>query len=166
MSPPAPEFSHVLRAHEIGGTVKRVALCATDGERAALAARFDLIALDRLDASLEVKREAAGIRVTGQIDAAGAQACVASGEPVPFRLKERIALLLSDAPDGGEIELSSEELDVEPLDGDIVDLGEIAAQALALGLDPYPRRPGSVAGIISEDEAIAQRSPFAVLKKG
>ncbi|MEN9932695.1 MAG: hypothetical protein RIS17_1268, partial [Pseudomonadota bacterium] len=32
--------------------------------------------------------------------------------------------------------------------------------------DPYPRLPGPVAGIISEDDAIAARSPFAVLKKG
>lgn len=162
----APEFSHVLRAHEIGGTVRKLALEANDAERAALAARFDLLALDRLTATLEVKREAAGIRVTGRVEGAGAQPCVASGEPVPFRVKEAVALLLSDAPDaGGEIELSGDDLDVEPLAGDIVDLGEIAAQAFALGLDPYPRRPGAVAGIISEDEAIAQRSPFAVLKK-
>ena len=66
---------------------------------------------------------------------------------------------------GGEIELSSADLDVEPLEGDIVDLGEITAQAFALGLDPYPRSAVSVAGVISEDEAVALRSPFAVLKK-
>lgn len=162
-----PEFSHILRAHEIGGTVRRVELAANDTERAALAARFTLLSLDTLTASLEVKREAAGIRVTGRVMATGTQPCVASGEPVPFKVKEAVALLLSDAPDGGgEIELSGDDLDVEPLVGDIVDLGEIAAQAFALGLDPYPRSAVSVAGVISEDEAIAQRSPFAVLKKG
>ena len=162
-----PEFSHIVRAHEIGGNPKRLQLEANDAERAALVTRFDLISLASLTATLEVKREASGIRVSGEVGAAGAQPCVASAEPVPFTLRERIALLLTqDVPDGGEIELSGDDLDVEPLTSDIIDLGEIAAQAFALGLDPYPRRPGEVAGIISEDEAIARRSPFAALKKG
>lgn len=164
---PTPEYSHSVRAHEIGGTPKRLMLEASKSERAALAVRFGLLNLDRLNAALEVKRETTGIRITGQVHGAGAQPCVASAEPVPFLVTERIALLLTDAtPEGGDIELSSADLDVEVLDGDIIDLGEIAAQAFALGLDPYPRLAGSVAGVISEDEAIAQRSPFAVLKKG
>ena len=164
---PAPEFSHILRAHEIGGTPKRLMLEANDVERAALATRFTLLGLDRLTAALEVKREAKGIHISGQVHGAGAQPCVASGEPVPFLVTEHIALLLTDAtPAGGEIELAGTDLDVEPLAGDIVDLGEIAAQAFALGLDLYPRLPVSVAGVISEEDAIALRSPFAVLKKG
>lgn len=161
------EFSHILRAHEIGGIPKKLSLAADDAQRAALVDRFDLISLDRLTATLELRREAAGIRVTGAVEAAGAQPCVASGEPVPFRIREAVALLLTEAtPDGGEIELDSGDLDVEPLDGDEIDAGEIAAQAFALALDPYPRLPGPVAGIISEEDAIAARSPFAVLKKG
>lgn len=162
-----PEFSRPLRAHEVGGTPRRLTLEADADERSALAARFGLLALDNLTASLEIRREAAGIRVTGSVTAKGAQPCVASAEPVPFRVKETIALLLTDAaPDGGEIELGSADLDVEVLDGDVIDAGEIAAQAFALGLDPYPRLPGTVAGILSEDEAVQARSPFAVLKKG
>ena len=161
-----PEFSHIVRAHEIGGTPKQLMLDANAGERAALAARFTLLSLDRLTAALEIKQEATVIRVTGQVHGAGTQPCAASAEPVPFLVTERIALLLTQTtPEGGEIELSSQDLDVEPLDGDIIDLGEIAAQAFALGLDPYPRLAGSVAGVINEDEAIALRSPFAVLKK-
>lgn len=164
MSLPAPEFSHVLRAHEIGGTRRRVTLDANDAERAALAARFGLISLASLSAVLDVKREAAGIRVTGTVKGTGEQACVASAEPVPFQLKEPVALLLADVPEAAEMELAADDLDVEPLAGDIVDLGEIAAQALALGLDPYPRLPGEVPGVISEEEAIMARSPFAILK--
>lgn len=162
-----PEFSHIVRAHEIGGTPKQLMLDANEAERAALVVRFTLLSLDRLTAALEVKREATGIRVIGQVHGAGTQPCVASAEPVPFLVTERIALLLTqDAPDAGDLELSSSDLDVEALDGDVVDVGEIAAQAFALGLDPYPRLAGSVAGVISEAEAIALRSPFAVLKKG
>jgi len=165
VSSAAPEFSHVVRAHEIGSP-KQHMLEADAGQRTALATRFTLLSLDRLTASLEVKRDTNGIRITGEVHGAGTQPCVASAEPVPFLVTERIALLLTQAtPEGGEIELSSADLDVEPLEGDIVDLGEIAAQAFALGLDPYPRSAVSVAGVISEDEAVALRSPFAVLKK-
>ena len=165
MSNAAPEFSHIVRAHEVGSP-KPFRLEADAGARAALATRFTLLSLDRLTAALEVKRDSGGIRITGDVHGAGTQPCVASGEPVPFAVQERIALLLTEAtPEGGEIELSSDDLDVEPLAGDIIDLGEISAQALALCLDPYPRLPVSVPGVISEDEAVALRSPFAVLKK-
>jgi uncharacterized metal-binding protein YceD (DUF177 family) len=162
----APEFSRPLRAHEVGGTPKRLALAAEAAERAALCRRFSLLTLDSLAAALDIRREAAGIRITGMVTGEGAQPCVASGEPVPFHVRETINLLLTEAaPDGGEIELAADDLDVDVLVGDVIDAGEIAAQAFALGLDPYPRRPGSVAGVISEDEAVQARSPFAVLKK-
>jgi len=162
-----PEFSHSLAINDIGAATKRLMLEAGAQERAALAERFGLIDLAMLNAALEVKRDAAGISVVGQVHGQGNQPCVASGEPVPFLITEGINLrLVFDVPAGGEIELSTEDLDVEPLLGDRVDLGEIAAQAFALGLDPYPRSPVQVPGVISEEEAVAARSPFAVLKRG
>jgi hypothetical protein len=169
----APEFSHILRAHEVGGTPRRLTLEADATARAGLATRFGLLALDSLTAALEVRREARGIRVSGTVQGEGTQPCVISAEPVPFAATERVALLLVAAAAGdaagGEIELSADDLDVEPLAGDVIDVGEIAAQALALGLDPYPRAPGidaaGVPGLISEADAIAARSPFAVLKR-
>jgi hypothetical protein len=90
-----------------------------------------------------------------------------TGDPVPFLITERIALLLVEtAPEGGEIELADADLDTEPLSGDIIDMGEIAAQALALALDPYPRAKGARApGVMTEDEARLARSPFAGLGK-
>jgi hypothetical protein len=163
----APEFSRPLRAHEVGGVAKQLTLEANAAERAALCQRFGLLTLDTLTATLDIRREAAGIRVNGVVRGKGTQPCVASAEPVPFKLKETVALLLTTAvPDGGEIELGADDLDVDLLDGDVIDAGEIAAQAFALGLDPYPRLPGGISGVISEDEAAALRSPFAVLKKG
>lgn len=162
-----PEFSHLLPLGDIGAAAKRIMLDASADERAALAARFGLLALDQLTTALEIKRDPTGINVTGQVHGRGSQPCVASGEPVPFLITERINLrLVLAVPTGGEVELSTADLDVEPLVGDTVDAGEIAAQAFALGLDPYPRSAAKVAGIITEDEAAAARSPFAVLKKG
>lgn len=161
-----PEFSRPFRAHEVGGTVRQQAIEADPAERAALATRFALLGLDRLTATLELRRDAAGIRVTGQIHAAGQQPCVATAEPVPFLITEPVQLLLTEAaPDGDDIELADSDLDTEPLDGDIIDLGEIAAQALALALDPYPRSTLPAPGVITEAQAKADSSPFAILRK-
>jgi uncharacterized metal-binding protein YceD (DUF177 family) len=161
-----PEFSRPLRAHEIGGTLRRQTIEADAVERAALAARFDLLGLDRLVADISVRREASGIRVTGRIDAAGTQPCVATAEPVPFVITEALALLLTEnQPEGEEIELADADLDSEPLVGDIIDIGELAAQALALALDPYPRSTAPAPGVISEEAARAASNPFAVLRK-
>lgn len=161
-----PEFTRPFNAHDIGSLPRQQAIEAGPAECAALAARFGLLALARLTAALELTREPAGIRVTGQVHASGEQACVATAEPVPFILTESIALLLTEARhDGAEIELTEPDLDTEALDGDIIDLGEIAAQALALALDPYPRSTRPAPGVITEAEARAASSPFAILKK-
>jgi len=160
-----PEFSRPIHAQEVGSRTRRHELQADIAERAALAARFDLIALELLTAAIDVVREADGVHVTGQIEASGAQACVATGEPVPFVLQAPLALrLLESVAADAELELDAEDLDTEPLTGDIIDLGEWAAQALALALDPYPRSTLPAPGVLSEDEATKALSPFAVLK--
>lgn len=161
-----PEFSRHFRAHDVAGMTRQQMIEAEPHERAALAKRFGLLALDRLTAALELRRDAAGIRVTGQVHASGEQPCVATAEPVPFLLTESVAILLTEArPEGDEIELHEPDLETEILEGDIIDLGEIAAQALALALDPYPRSTLPAPGIITEAEARAASSPFAILKK-
>lgn len=160
------EFSRPVRAHEVG-QARSHQISAGPDECAALARRFDLLALDGLEAVLELARTASGIRLAGRIRASGAQACVRTGTPVPFAIEDRLALrLVEAAPEAEEIELSAEDLDSEPLAGDVIDLGEYAAQALALALDPYPRSEAPAPLIISEAAARAAASPFAVLKKG
>ena len=54
-----------------------------------------------------------GIRITGEVHGAGTQPCVATAEPVPFLVTERIALLLTQAtPEGGEIDQIAELIDL------------------------------------------------------
>ena len=163
----APDFSRPFRAHDVGTHTRQQMIEANGDERAALADRFFLLDLERLTAAIELRRDAAGIRVTGQIHASGNQPCALTADAVPFLITERLSLLLvATAPEAGEVELADADLDSEPLVGDIIDMGEITAQALALALDPYPRKKGArVPGIISEDEAREARSPFAGLKK-
>jgi len=73
------EFSRPLRANEFGDGSRERVVSATAEECAALARRFSLRALDRLEARLHVIQEAAGCRVTGTLTADLVQACVATG---------------------------------------------------------------------------------------
>ena len=99
------------------------------------------------------------------------RACAATDLPVPATMTEPFDLRFLrdvDAPVGeeDEIEIGSDDLDLLPLEGDRVDLGEAAVQTLSLALDPFPRHPDAdrilaEKGVLSEDAA----GPFAALAK-
>lgn len=164
----APEFSRPQRLDAIGAGEHRVAISADDGERAALARRFGLIAIDRLDAQMVVRRDATGVLATGHLNGAVVQPCSVTGDPVPAEVAEDFAIrfLPEGAVEGDEIELSDAECDTVFYSGGTIDLGEAAAETLALALDPFPRSAGAdaalrAAGVLSED----QTGPFAALAK-
>lgn len=162
----APEFSRPERVDRIGEVPRQVAIEAEAAERAALAKRFDLIAIDSLTAEIGLAREAAGIRATGGVRARVVQRCSVTGDPVPAEIDEPVALIFvaeGEAADA-EIELSAEALDMVAFDGAVIDLGEAAAETMALALDPFPRGPGAAAalraaGVLQEGEA----GPFGAL---
>jgi len=160
-----PEFSRPERIDTIGAGERSVTIVADAAERAALAVRFGLLSVDRLDATVSVRREAAGIVVRGQVGADVVQACTVTDEPIPVTIDEPVALLFvaegddsgADAGGDGEIELDPGALDTIPYDGGAIDLGEAAAETMALALDPFPRSPNAAAalreaGVLSEDE--------------
>lgn len=166
--PPPPEFSRPIRLNEIGDGSRVRSLVADPAERAALARRFRLVSLDRLEAELTILPEAASWLMSGTLRAELAQPCVATGEPVPARLEVPFSVRFVrdlDTPEAEEIELSDEDCDLVALEGEKIDMGETVAQSLALNLDPYPRAPDADArlrelGVLSEEDA----GPFAALK--
>jgi len=168
-----PEFSRPIRLDAIGGPGQTITITADPEERAGLAERFGLIALDRLQAEVLVERDAAMIMARGHLLAEVVQACIASEEPVPAVIDEKFLLrfVAEDAlAAGDEIELSESDCDTLPHDGKVIELGEAVAETLALALDPFPRSPGAEAalreaGVVAEEEAKAASSPFAKLLK-
>jgi len=163
-----PEFSRPFRLDELGGAPRAVSVVAAESERAALAARFGLIGIERLEATAELAREGDIVTATGRLEADLAQACVASGEPVPAKIAEDFALRFVPAggqPDAEEVELEESDLDEIDYEGGSIDLGEAVAQTMALALDPFPRAAGAdeklrEAGVLGEEDA----GPFAALK--
>ena len=166
MSQPV-EFSRPVRVETLPRDGLRQKIAANETERAALALRFNLPAVDSLEAELVVKRSGRGVRVTGEARAHVMQTCIVSLEPFPADVAEEVDVRFAPPsgerrkppPEGEEIRFDVED-EPDPLVDNTVDLGEVAAEFIALGLDPYPRKPGVA---FEEPEPEAEPTPFAVL---
>jgi hypothetical protein len=161
----APEFSRIVKVRP--HPPARLAIEAGEAERAALAARFGVVAVEALTAELAFAEDGAAIDAVGNIAASLVQACAVSGEDFAVAIDEPLRLrfvpqLRSASPDE-ELELANEEADEIEFDGEAFDLGEAVAQSLALAIDPYATGPGAdaartEAGITDEN---APRGPLA-----
>jgi uncharacterized metal-binding protein YceD (DUF177 family) len=149
-------FSRPVRVEALAkdGLVQTIE--ANAAERAALAALNGLPQIAALSATFTLRRVGrGGVRVTGAVHAEITQTCVASLEPFPAKLDEsvdvRFAPAAEDKPPrrgapSGQAETVAMDGADEPdpiVDGRI-DLGVLAAEFMALGLDPYPRKPDAV----------------------
>lgn len=153
-----PEFSRPERLDAIGEAPREVRIAANEAERAALARRFGVLSVERLEAVLTIRREAAGIAVRGRVTGALVQACSVTDTPLDAAIDEPVALLFVTAlDDQEEVELDAGALDTVEIEGGVVDLGEAAAETMALALDPFPRSPDAEtalreAGVVREED--------------
>lgn len=144
MSDPAPEFSRPVPLTRIGSQPFRQEIAANEAERAALAKRFALVSLDRLEAMVELALERGGtILLTAEFSAAFAQECVVSLDPVTGSVQASFSLRYGP-PAAEPVTESDKEPAFEPLIGDAVDIGEAVAQEFSLSLPPFPRAPNAV----------------------
>lgn len=160
-------------------------ISANARERAALAAAIGVPALDRLEARLKIARLGPdGLTVRGEVTAELRQICVVTLEEFEARVVEPIEARFAppkqpatpsakdarraradrrtDAPEQPIDALDDDPPD--PLIGGVVDLGALVCEFLALGLDPYPRKPGARFAEPAPVEADAEVSPFAKLR--
>ena len=158
-----PEFSRPLAAESVGTQPVERRIEAGPAERAALAGRFGLLALDRLEAHLTLRRDKGDVvRLEGHFLADVVQSCVVSLAPVPAHIEADFETSYS----ASAVMAAEEDLDPlgedapEPIPAGEIDLGEAVAQQLAVTLDPYPRAPGAALAAATETEPL---SPFAVL---
>ena len=165
----AGPFSRLVRVDPLPREGQTVTVEASPAEREALASFLGLPAIGVLTATLRLEPQGhGGARVTGAVHGECMQTCVVSLEPFPATVDEavdvRFAPRSATSPGGpGEAQTVSLEDEDEPdpvIDGKI-DLGVLAAEFFALGLDPYPRKPGAVfeQGVKPEPND----SPFAPL---
>jgi uncharacterized metal-binding protein YceD (DUF177 family) len=168
------EFSREVGIGDLRDEERSFSIEADDAERRALAERFGLGALAALHADVRLRRDSRDgqIRLSARFVADVVQSCVVSLEAVPAHIDEEIRLTFASADKDlcrRDVWIDPERDDPpEPLLGETIDLGEIVAQALALAIDPYPRRSDVSVADFREvpDEALpaAGDRPFAALR--
>jgi uncharacterized metal-binding protein YceD (DUF177 family) len=165
MSELAPEFSRLVSLHRLGGTPFLQRIEATAEEREKLSRRFDLLALDRLVAEVELRRQGAEIiLLEAKFEAEFEQCCAVTLEPVRGTVSDRFCLIYGPVPEKQEeLLVSGDEPAFEPLQGDAIDIGEAVAQELSLALPVFPRDPDAVIDGVGPAEPLA--GPFTALAR-
>jgi len=159
------EMSRMIDARQL--PEKPVEVTASAAECAALAKRFDLVAVRQLNARITLTPDGKTVRARGVLDADVVQSCAISAEELEVGVHEPVDLQFvppaGDLP--AELELDAEMLDQIEMEGGRFDLGEALAQTLGLAVDPYLEGPNAEearrkAGLLDPSET----SPFAALK--
>lgn len=187
-APPAGALSRIVEIDLVPEDGLKLSIEADASERAAIARRAGLIAIEWLQADLEIVKEGeARLRVVGPLEARVTQTCVVSLEPFESELHAAIEAEYAVAPRpapsrrgraaqgaaqaAAPVEEPSQSfaarLDApEPIVDGRIDVGALAEEFLVLSLDPYPRKPGvRFEGAAFSASPDAPESPFAALKK-
>lgn len=174
MSPPALPLSRpvIVTALPPGG--KDIVVEADAAERNVLAQAFGIVAVNALRGHFTLKPSGATVLVTGTVEGEVVQTCTVSLESFEAPVRESVDLQFM--PEGGiedwtarhrpdpSLDLAYEIDPPDAIRDGRIDLGAVTAEFLALGLDPYPRKPGTA---FEPDPAVAEKdpSPFAALAK-
>ncbi|GJD31532.1 hypothetical protein PMNALOAF_2791 [Methylobacterium adhaesivum] len=133
---------------------------ATPEECAALAADFGIPAIRDLVGRFRVGGTLENLKVTGTVEAVVTQICTVSLDPFEASVSEPVEVTFTD----GEIPTGHDAEDVEvpdPIVNGRVDFGTLTAEFLAMGLDPYPRKPGVTFDLAEPDP---EDAPLAGLR--
>lgn len=151
-----PELSRVVALDRLPAAF---AVEADPAECRALAARLGIPAVLALSCRFALRRIGDRVLAEGVLAAQVVQSCVVSLEPVEQAVHDTFAIRF--VPAGTEADDGDPEAPDElPYEGARIDLGEAAAEQLALALDPYPRREDAV---LDDAAAEASGGAFAAL---
>lgn len=166
------EFSRPLDVTRVPPQGCTETIAAEPKECEALAARFGLPAIHSLTAELKVSRwRGEGLKFKGHVKADIDQTCVVSLDVFRSLLDDRFeSYFLPAGSMAGADEAAIEESDAEPFENGIIDMGEVVAEAMALALDPYPKKPGvdftdRLEPESAPSEGESSRNPFAGLSR-
>ncbi|MBO4520291.1 MAG: DUF177 domain-containing protein [Alphaproteobacteria bacterium] len=165
----SPEFSYMVDVNRIPTSGLSLNLQANEEQKSALAKRFGLEEIRSLTAEMTFKRiNKKRVRVDARFNAEVKQICVVTLEPFNQSVKDEFSVVFSQEDDVSlrlnEIDMDmNEDDDVEFLQSDKIDAGELIAEYLSLSLDPFPHAPN--AKFESESDAETEKNAFSVLEK-
>jgi uncharacterized metal-binding protein YceD (DUF177 family) len=166
-------FSRLVSIKDVSPGGTHFSIVAEPVERSALAALLKLPDVKRLEARFVVKPWARdGLAVTGVVEGEITQICGVTLDEfeAPVREEVDVRFVAEDSkPRQAEVPGAEHEADLDApdtLQNGRVDLWAVAAEHLALGLDPYPRKPDLKAEEpAAEEPELATHRPFAGLDK-
>jgi uncharacterized metal-binding protein YceD (DUF177 family) len=175
-SAPLP-LSHPVRVEDIKLRGSHIAVRTAAEQLPAIARHLGLASLEALEARYVATRSGDSVKLEGTITAKLHQNCIVTLEPFPVALEIPVQLdfapqeethLAAKRAEADEakfdIEVMLNEADPpEPIVDGVLDLGAVTLEFLALGLDPYPRKPGASFEAGPADAGV--ESPFAALAK-
>lgn len=159
-------FSHVISVADLPPNGLDLKLVPDAAATVALARHAGVLAAESIAATLHLAHEGKeGVRITGRLTATVRQTCGVTLEPFDAPLDEEIDVHF--APPGSYVRSDEdEENEIDPPDEIIegrIDVGALVGEFLALGVDPYPRKPGAVFEPPPENPAAI--SPFSALAR-
>jgi hypothetical protein len=168
-------FSHLVNVEEVPEQGIDLAISADASVRQALAAADGLAAIESLEADVHVARRGISeFNVSGTLRAKVTQVCVLSLEPFDTDIVEEIDVDFAPPSKAAVAEARAVTLlggsaaaERDPPDAIVdgaIDIGALAAEFLALGIDPYPKKPGVEFVAVNAHEEKDEK-PFDVLKK-
>ncbi|WP_428487665.1 YceD family protein [Rhodopila sp.] len=154
------EFHRPVAFDRVGAHGLDVTVDATAAECAALAERMGIPGVHAVSCVFHLTRERHdAVAARGHLRAVVTQTCILSLEDFQHSVEEVFQVRFVPADQVSD-DIDPQADDEIPVEGNVIDLGEAAAEQLGLALDPYPRMPGAD---VPEAETAAEPHPFAAL---
>jgi hypothetical protein len=152
-----PELHRPVSVAEIGPSGLDTMIEASPAECAALTRRMGVPAVRSFSCQFHLARAVgSALAARGRLVASVVRTCIVSLDDFETDVEEDFRVRF--VPAGTETNTFDPEAEDEiPFTGTVIDLGEAAAEQLALALDPYPRKPGAE---LPESEPAARTRRF------
>lgn len=160
---PVP-ISHLVDVDRLPRRGSDIRVSPSAEDLAALATMLELPGIETLEGTFHVSGDRRRARVTGRVSARVTQICGVTLEPFETQVTEEVDLDFVAAERHARSPEEEEQRAIDPPDEIVngrIDLGRVAAEFLALGLDPFPRKPDAV--FVEPAPSEPERSPFAAL---
>lgn len=177
--PVVPEFSRPIAIGKLPASGKRFNEQADLAERAQLAIRFDLPAINQFGVNgMIAPKSRDRFLIEARLTAEIKQTCVVTLDELETTIDTEFRAIFMPAVTGRKQMAADENADdavIDPFEdeppseyhGDTIDIGELAVQHFFDQLDPYPRKSNAAFDPIIEqdpDEAKRAENPFKILR--
>lgn len=165
-----PEFSYIIDTTRLPAKGETVEIQANDAQKRALEQRLGLEKIDSFCVSALVRPlNRHQVRATGTVKGKITQTCVVSLQPFDAEVADSFNVLFEEPNPADlnvneiDLDMSDAEEDVDVLENNKIDLGEVAVEYFSLALDPFPHAPDAQFSDKIDDEP--RKNAFSALEK-